>query len=169
MKLAIPSSGADLNAEIDSRFGRCRYFLLVNTKTMEFETVENSFKSASHGAGIKAEEFLARKDVEAVLAANLGPNAESALRTTGIRIVTGVTGQVKEALERYKRGELEVSESDPPERINAKSSPGETTRRGLGPGGECFCPFCSVTQPHEPGMPCREKQCPFCGGRMRRK
>jgi predicted Fe-Mo cluster-binding NifX family protein len=53
MKLALPSSGIDLNSKIDSQFGRASYFILVDTETMNFEALENSFKSAPQAAGIK--------------------------------------------------------------------------------------------------------------------
>ena len=42
MKIAISSNGTDLDAQIDTRFGRCAFFLLVETDTMEFEFIDNS-------------------------------------------------------------------------------------------------------------------------------
>jgi len=87
MKLGIPSSGTDLNDEIDSRFGRCEYFIVVDTETMDIEGMENPFKSANQAAGIRAVEYLAQKGAEMVITTNLGPKAESTLRSAGIGIV----------------------------------------------------------------------------------
>ncbi|OPZ36034.1 MAG: hypothetical protein BWY96_02458 [Spirochaetes bacterium ADurb.BinA120] len=38
-----------------------------------------------------------------------------------------------------------------------------------GPGGECVCPDCGATAPHERGIPCTQKQCPRCGSPMTRR
>jgi len=43
------------------------------------------------------------------------------------------------------------------------------TRPGAGPGGECVCPNCGATAPHQVGQPCNQVSCPKCGTRMIRK
>ncbi len=43
------------------------------------------------------------------------------------------------------------------------------TRPGAGPGGECVCPNCGETAPHQLGQPCNQVSCPTCGTRMIRK
>ena len=43
------------------------------------------------------------------------------------------------------------------------------SRAGAGPGGECICPQCGTTVPHEAGIPCYNKNCPKCGAKMVRK
>ena len=169
MKLGIPSSGTDLNDEIDSRFGRCEYFIVVETETMDIEGMENPFKSASQAAGIRAVEFLAKKGVEMVITTNLGPNAEGTLRQAGIGIVTGVTGRIEEIVKDFKNGNLKIQDTVQTGRISAKSPPGTRPRMGLGPEGECFCPACGITIPHQQGIPCMMEVCPSCGDRMRRK
>ncbi|MFQ5996640.1 MAG: NifB/NifX family molybdenum-iron cluster-binding protein [Dehalococcoidales bacterium] len=42
MKIAISATGAALDAEVDPRFGRCQYFIIVDPETMQFEAMENS-------------------------------------------------------------------------------------------------------------------------------
>ena len=43
------------------------------------------------------------------------------------------------------------------------------TRPGAGPAGECVCPKCKATVPHQAGQPCYQMSCPKCGTRMIRK
>jgi predicted Fe-Mo cluster-binding NifX family protein len=111
MKVAISTSGQDLSGMVDPRFGRCPYFLIVETETMAVETVPNGAVGTAHGAGIQAAQLVASMGVKAVLTGNVGPNAYSALSASGINVLIGVSGTVAEALERFKRGELSTTSS----------------------------------------------------------
>ena len=111
MKVAVSTSGQDLSGMVDPRFGRCPYFLIVDTETMAVETVPNGAVGTAHGAGIQAAQLVASKGVKAVLTGNVGPNAYSALSASGITVLTGVSGTVTEAVERFKRGELSTTSS----------------------------------------------------------
>jgi len=110
MKIGITSTGEDLNAEIDQRFGRCRYFLLVDIETMEFEVVSNENAMASGGAGIQAAQTIANKGVEAILTGNVGPNAFQTLSAAGIKVYTGASGKIIDAIDKYKKGEFNKTE-----------------------------------------------------------
>ena len=109
MKIAVSATGAGLDAQVDPRFGRCQYFVIVDPETMQFETVENSGTTASGGAGIATAQMIAGKGVEAVLTGNCGPNAYQVLSAAGIKVITGVTGKVQEAVNGYKTGEFQAS------------------------------------------------------------
>ena len=111
MKIGITSTGENLDAEMDQRFGRCRYFIIVDTESMEFETLSNENAMASGGAGIQAAQTIANKGVEAVITGNVGPNAFQTLSAAGITVFTGATGTIKEIIEKYKKGELNKTES----------------------------------------------------------
>ncbi len=39
---------------------------------------------------------------------------------------------------------------------------------GLGTGGNCLCPKCGKTMPHQTGVPCTDMKCPDCGVAMTR-
>jgi predicted Fe-Mo cluster-binding NifX family protein len=106
MKICVSASAGNLEAQLDPRFGRCSYFVIVDTETMEFEAIPNTAAGAMGGAGIQAAQTVASKGVKAVVTGNVGPNAFQALSTAGIKIVVGAFGTVKEAVEKYKRGEL---------------------------------------------------------------
>ena len=109
MKVCVTSTGSDLNALIDPRFGRCMVFLFIDTETMEFEAVANPAATAGGGAGTKAAQIVADKGAIAVLTGNVGPNAYSALDAAGIKIYVGLSGSCKEAVDKFKNSKLETT------------------------------------------------------------
>ena len=111
MKIAVSSMGRDLDAEVDPRFGRAQYFIIVDSDTLEFEAVENPSISAAGGAGIQSGQLMANKGVEAILTGNVGPNAFQTLSAANIKIITGVTGTVKEAVQRFNSGQFQATGS----------------------------------------------------------
>ena len=106
MKIGITSTGENLDANVDQRFGRCRYFVIVDAESMEFEVLSNENAMASGGAGIQAAQTIANKGIDAIITGNVGPNAFQTLSAAGIKVFTGASGTIKEAIEKYKKGEL---------------------------------------------------------------
>ena len=131
MKIAVSAMNPNLEAQIDPRFGRCRYFIIVDAETMQFEAIENSSAMASGGAGISAAQTIVGKGTQAVLTGNCGPNAFEVLAAAGIEVVTGVAGTVQEAVRDYKAGKYQTS-SQP--NAAANSGAGQGRRRGKGRG-----------------------------------
>lgn len=113
MKICVTASGDGLDAQLDPRFGRCPYFVIVESETMKFETVANTASGAMGGAGIQAAQTVASKGVKVLITGNVGPNAFQALSAARIKIVTGAVGTVREAVERYKKGELKAGTNAP--------------------------------------------------------
>jgi predicted Fe-Mo cluster-binding NifX family protein len=115
-KIAIASSGKDLDSPVDPRFGRCPYFLIVETgKNGEFETVPNTAVQAFRGAGISAAQMVVNKKAEAVIAGNFGPKAVAVLSSSGIKTFRASGIEVREAVEKFKDGELkEVTQMSGP-------------------------------------------------------
>lgn len=106
MKIAVTSVGPEMASQVDPRFGRAAWFVLVDTETLEFQPVENTGAAAGGGAGVNAAKAVIDAGAEAVLTGNCGPNAERALKAAGVKLFTGVSGTVAEAVERYKAGKL---------------------------------------------------------------
>ena len=110
MKLAITSQGAGLDGPVDPRFGRAKYFVLVDTETGESSAHDNAQNlNAPQGAGIQAAQTVARLGVEAVLTGHVGPKAFTTLSAAKIAIYTGISGTVKDAVEQFKQGKLTAS------------------------------------------------------------
>ncbi|MFC1883786.1 NifB/NifX family molybdenum-iron cluster-binding protein [Thermodesulfobacteriota bacterium] len=150
MKVAISSNGKDLESEIDPRFGRCAYFLIVNTDNLHVEAFDNGSIAMSGGAGIQAAEFVSSKGAEAVITGNCGPNAVKALKAAGIKLFTGQTGPVRNAIDEFTKGNLErATEANVPDHYGMgggqqepqwgedSASLGRGQGRGMGKGQGC--------------------------------
>ena len=134
MKVAISTTGPTLDTDIDARFGRCPYFIIADPETLEFEAVDNASAMSSGGAGISAAQMIAGKGVEAVLTGNCGPNAYQVLSPAGIRVITGVSGKVKDVIAEYKLGTYSaVQQANVPDHFGMGASPG--MGGGFGRGG----------------------------------
>ena len=133
MKIALSVTAPNLDAEVEPRFGRCPYFIIVDLDTMQFEAVENSSAMASGGAGIASGQVIAGKDVSAVLTGNCGPNAYQVLSAAGIDIITGVSGKVRDAIGAYKSGQFQ-STTQPTVEAHFGMGAGSGTGMGMGRG-----------------------------------
>ena len=107
MKLAVTAAGSDLTAQVDPRFGRCPYFIFVDTDTNKFEAIENPYVQAMGGAGIQSAQLVANKGAEVVLTGSCGPNAFQTLQAAGVKVIVGVAGTVQDAIKKYKAGQLQ--------------------------------------------------------------
>jgi len=111
MKICVSATANSLDAQVDPRFGRCPYFVIVDSETLQFEAIPNVASGAMSGAGIQAAQTMASKDAKVLITGNVGPNAFQALAAAGIKVVVGASGTVKQVVEKYKRGELEETSS----------------------------------------------------------
>ena len=111
-KIVVSASGQTLESQVEPRFGRTPYFVVVDPETMEYEAVANrESQEAAHGAGIKAATLVAKYQPAAVLTGHCGPKAYQALAAAGIPIFLEVSGLVREAVEQFRQGNLTVSRS----------------------------------------------------------
>lgn len=113
-KICVTSTGPTLDSQMDPRFGRCQYFIIVDPDTMQFDTIPNDAATASGGAGIRAAQTILSYGVNVLITGSVGPNAYSALQNASIRIMSTTSCSVKEAVEQYKQGALtEVTVAGP--------------------------------------------------------
>jgi len=111
LRICVTASGNNLDAQLDPRFGRCAYLVIVDSETLQFEAVPNLASGATGGAGIQAAQTIANKGVKALVTGNVGPNAFQALSAAGIDVITGASGTVKEAVEKFRKGELRKTDA----------------------------------------------------------
>jgi predicted Fe-Mo cluster-binding NifX family protein len=111
MKIAVTSQGHDLDSELDPRFGRASYFIVVDTETKEHEIVDNEQNlNAAQGAGVQAAQTIVNHQVEAVLTGHCGPKAFRVLDAAGIKVFLGVEGSVATALEQLLAGGYQAAQ-----------------------------------------------------------
>jgi predicted Fe-Mo cluster-binding NifX family protein len=110
VKICVTAQGDNLDAQVDPRFGRCQYFVIVDTDTTEFEAIRNPNIDAMGGAGIQSGQIMADRQVKAVVTGNVGPNAFQTLSAAGISVITGASGNVRQAIEKYNKGELKPTQ-----------------------------------------------------------
>jgi predicted Fe-Mo cluster-binding NifX family protein len=131
MKIAVSASGQDLDAQIDQRFGRCDYFLIIDTDTMETQGFPNDHNSQTSGAGVQAAGFVIDKGAAAVLTGSCGPKAMDVFNAQNIPVYTGHAGNVRQAVEAFKNNPSGTSGS--PSTGQGQGTPG--SGRGMGGGG----------------------------------
>lgn len=102
--IAVSCLGPSLKSMVDSRFGRSRGFLIVNSDNMEFEYIDNSgISDITGGAGIKTAEMIAQKGVDIVLTGSVGPKASTVLSIAKIKFFEGFDNMtVEEAINKFK-------------------------------------------------------------------
>jgi predicted Fe-Mo cluster-binding NifX family protein len=107
MIIAISSPDGKFDTEFSPRFGRCNFFIIVDTDTREWESKPNPAANARGGAGPQAVQFLSTTGVKAAITGRYGPNAFTTLKAAGIRAYIAGTGTPEELLDRFLSGTLE--------------------------------------------------------------
>lgn len=112
MKIAISTSGSDLNAPLDPRFGRAARFLVYDTETKTFELTGNEQNlNAAQGAGIQSAQNAASSGAKAVISGHFGPKAFRVLSASNIAMYTSNATTVQEALDLYTNGKLTAAQA----------------------------------------------------------
>jgi predicted Fe-Mo cluster-binding NifX family protein len=108
MKIAVTSSGPELQSEVDPRFGRCLFFIIYDMENDQFEAIENSNIRGMGGVGVQSGQIMADKGVEVVITGNCGPNAFRTINAAGVQLITGASGTVESVIQEYKKGNLKA-------------------------------------------------------------
>ena len=126
MKVSVTAGASGLDAPMDPRFGRCPFFVIVDTDSMSDISIANSNVNATSGAGIQAAQEIARQGAAALITGNVGPNAMQTLSAANIDVYQYQgAGSVRDVVEKFKRGELQ--------KIAGASVPAHA---GMGQGGQ---------------------------------
>ena len=107
MKIAVTSQGDTLESQLDPRFGRAAYIIIVDTQTLEFEALDNSTnKNSFKGAGIQAAAMISDKEAEVLLTGFCGPNAFETLEAAGVKVANDQTGKITDVIEKFNQGNI---------------------------------------------------------------
>jgi predicted Fe-Mo cluster-binding NifX family protein len=107
MKIAITSQGQDIDSQVDPRFGRAAYILILDTVDHGLEVIDNSPNiNAFKGAGIQAAATISKSGAEVLLTGYCGPNAFKTLQAAGIKVINDVAGTVKDAVAAFNEGNM---------------------------------------------------------------
>ena len=106
-RIALTVGSPGLNVEVEPRFGRSAFILLVDPDTMVWESLANPGSDARGGAGIQVAQLLSDRGIGDVVSGEFGPKAYEALEAAGItmhRCGPGTTA--RKAVELFKTGKL---------------------------------------------------------------
>jgi predicted Fe-Mo cluster-binding NifX family protein len=107
MKIAVTATAPNLDADIDQRFGRAKYILIVDLDTMSFEAIDNhSNSNAFKGAGIQTATTVSEKDAKILLTGSCGPNAFRVLSAANIKVVNDMSGKIRDCIDKFKNGNV---------------------------------------------------------------
>jgi predicted Fe-Mo cluster-binding NifX family protein len=87
MKVAITSKGNTLESVIDSRFGRCAYFVIYNTESSSVEFLPNPNKDVEEGAGPASVQLIASRNVNKIISGEFGMKIKSLLDSLKIQMI----------------------------------------------------------------------------------
>jgi len=96
--ICVTSVGPDMDEEVDPKFGRANYFLIIDPNTSAVESIKNPNRDAAQGSGIQSAQLVSDKNVGIVFTGSVGPKAKSVLQSAGIQIKTEVRGKVQDVL-----------------------------------------------------------------------
>jgi predicted Fe-Mo cluster-binding NifX family protein len=107
VKIAVSARGPALSSELDPRFGRASYFVVVDTDTGKLSSHDNSHNvRVAQGAGAHAAQDIVNFGVEGLITGNISPDAATALKAGKVKVYKQTWGTVRDGIERFKSGRL---------------------------------------------------------------
>ena len=131
MKIAVSATEGTIDSQVDPRFGRCGYYIFIDTESGDVEVQENRARISGSGAGIQAAQFIVEQGADGVISGHLGPNAYQVLNAAGLKLYQASGLSVQEAVDALKAGTLtELGDATGPSHMGL----GRGTGRGMGMG-----------------------------------
>ena len=134
MKIAVSSTGKEMDSKVDPRFGRADYLVIVETTSGAIVQVIDNLeaRNASQGAGINAASRIAEAGAQAILTGRVGPKAADVCKKAGIEMVNDVSGSVDDAVQQYIK--THPSKELPVEKSADSQLPAQNVNQGSGRG-----------------------------------
>jgi predicted Fe-Mo cluster-binding NifX family protein len=108
MKVAIPTMGNNgMDEYVSEHFGRAPTFTVVDLGTNEVRVIPNT--SEHMGGSGYPPEILANAGVKVMLCRGLGPRAINMFEQYGIEVYVGASGTVRDAIQAWQAGRLNVA------------------------------------------------------------
>lgn len=131
MKIAVSTMDSTMDAQVDSRFGRCHHYAFVDTESGEVEIIENPAVTSGSGAGIQAAQFVVERGVDTVISGHVGPNAYQVLDAAGLAVYQAAGLSIQQALDALEAGTLsELTSATGPAHMGTRQ-PSPTSNVGL--------------------------------------
>jgi predicted Fe-Mo cluster-binding NifX family protein len=94
-----------LESQKDDRFGRCPWFIKMDTVSNQWEAFPNPGVGHSSGAGVAAAQFVIDQKAEAVISGDFGPHAVDAFRAANISmfLYSKEISSIQQAVEGFKQ------------------------------------------------------------------
>jgi len=108
MRIAISADDRNgLDSVVSPHFGRCPHYILVDVEGQEVQAVQSvdNLHYGQHAPG-QVPGFIHGQGVNVMLTGGMGRRAIGFFEQYGIEAVTGASGTVRHALERYLGGQL---------------------------------------------------------------
>src|SRR5665648_429874 len=87
MKIAITSTGNSPESKLDSRFGRCSYFVIYDSINHSTEFIPNPNKENIEEAGPASVQVIASRGAEKVVSGEFGAKVKSLFDSLQIQLV----------------------------------------------------------------------------------
>ena len=136
MKIAVSSTDKGLKSQSSPIFGRCPWFVIVETdgkKITGYKDVQNNAATQAGGAGTMAAQTVGNEGATIVISGAVGPRAFAVFQQIGIETYTGIPGTVEENVMQFIKGKLAKISS--PGMMGAGMGGGFGMGRGMGKGG----------------------------------
>lgn len=87
MKAAITSNGNTYDSLVDSRFGRCAYFVVYDTDSGAVEFIPNPNKDKTEGVAAASAQLVTSRGVKKVISGEFGAKVKGYFDSLAIQLI----------------------------------------------------------------------------------